>query len=50
MPTRYSKISIIPRGFAGGYTKTLDEDREYETRSYIEERLAMAWAAGPLKR
>ena len=35
------KISIIPRGLAGGYTKTLDEDRGYELRSYIEERLAM---------
>src|SRR3990170_3083060 len=35
------KISIIPRGMAGGYTKTLDEDRGYELRSYIEERLAM---------
>ncbi|MBI2850711.1 MAG: ATP-dependent zinc metalloprotease FtsH [Chloroflexi bacterium] len=36
------KISIIPRGLAGGYTKTLSEDRGYELRSYIEERLAMA--------
>jgi cell division protease FtsH len=35
------KISIIPRGMAGGYTKTLDEDRGYELRSYIVERLAM---------
>ena len=36
------KISIIPRGLAGGYTKTLSEDKEYMTRSYIEESLAMA--------
>ncbi|MEK7353438.1 MAG: AAA family ATPase, partial [Chloroflexota bacterium] len=36
------KISIIPRGMAGGYTKTLSEDREYMMRSYIEESLAMA--------
>ena len=37
-----SKISIIPRGLAGGYTKTLAEDREYMTRSYIKDGLAMA--------
>ena len=36
------KISIIPRGFAGGYTKILDEERGYEMRSYLEETLAMA--------
>ena len=36
------KISIIPRGFAGGYTKILDEERGYQMRSYLEETLAMA--------
>jgi len=36
------KISIIPRGIAGGYTKTLSEDRAYTMRSYIMESLAMA--------
>ncbi len=29
------KISIIPRGMAGGYTKTLEEDRSYWSRSRI---------------
>jgi cell division protease FtsH len=29
------KISIIPRGFAGGYTKSLEEDRAYWSRSKI---------------
>lgn len=29
------KISIIPRGMAGGYTKSLEEDRAYWTRSKI---------------
>ncbi|MEE8414349.1 MAG: ATP-dependent zinc metalloprotease FtsH [Dehalococcoidales bacterium] len=36
------KITIIPRGVAGGYTKTLSEDKDYFMRSYIEERLTMA--------
>ncbi|MDD5038118.1 MAG: ATP-dependent zinc metalloprotease FtsH, partial [Dehalococcoidales bacterium] len=36
------KISIIPRGISGGYTKTLSEDREYMMRSYIKEMLAMS--------
>lgn len=36
------KISIIPRGISGGYTKVLSEDREYMMRSYIKEMLAMA--------
>jgi cell division protease FtsH len=36
------KVSIIPRGMAGGYTKMLTEDREYAMRSYIKETLAMA--------
>jgi cell division protease FtsH len=35
------KISIIPRGISGGYTKTLSEDKEFPTRSYIRELLAM---------
>jgi cell division protease FtsH len=29
------KISIIPRGMAGGYTKTLEEDHSYWSRSKI---------------
>jgi len=29
------KISVIPRGMVGGYTKTLEEDRAYWTRSKI---------------
>jgi len=29
------KVSIIPRGFAGGYTKSLEEDRAYWSRSKI---------------
>jgi cell division protease FtsH len=36
------KVTIIPRGMAGGYTKPLAEDRLYYTRSYIEDNLAMA--------
>ena len=35
------KISIIPRGIAGGYTKTLSEDKDFPTRSYIKGLLAM---------
>ncbi|MCL1885883.1 MAG: ATP-dependent zinc metalloprotease FtsH [Dehalococcoidia bacterium] len=35
------KVTIIPRGLAGGYTKPLVEDRLYHTRSYIEDTLAM---------
>ncbi len=35
------KVSIIPRGMAGGYTKTLDEDRLYPSRSYIKDKLAV---------
>jgi cell division protease FtsH len=37
------KISIIPRGMAGGYTKQLpDEDRYMHTRSYMKDMLAYA--------
>jgi len=36
------KVSIIPRGMAGGYTKSLSEDKKYLTRSYIMADLAMA--------
>ncbi len=36
------KVTIIPRGLAGGYTKPLAEDKMYYTRSYIEDNLAMA--------
>ncbi|MCL2281602.1 MAG: ATP-dependent zinc metalloprotease FtsH [Dehalococcoidia bacterium] len=35
------KVTIIPRGLAGGYTKPLVEDKLYHTRSYIEDTLAM---------
>ena len=35
------KVTIIPRGMAGGYTKPLVEDKLYHMRSYIEEVLAM---------
>ena len=34
------KVSIIPRGMAGGYTKGLSEDKLYRMRSYIEDMLA----------
>ncbi len=34
------KISIIPRSMAGGYTKTLTEDKSYYTRTYIQQMLA----------
>ena len=37
------KISIIPRGAAGGYTKMLNEDKDYYTRSYLMDGLAMAF-------
>jgi cell division protease FtsH len=37
------KISIIPRGAAGGYTKMLSEDKDYLTRSYLKDSLAMAF-------
>jgi cell division protease FtsH len=36
-----SKITIIPRGIAGGYTKMLAEDKDYYTRSYVKDILAM---------
>ncbi|RJO62827.1 MAG: ATP-dependent zinc metalloprotease FtsH [Dehalococcoidia bacterium] len=35
------KVTIIPRGMAGGFTKPLVEDKLYHLRSYIEEVLAM---------
>jgi len=35
------KVTIIPRGMAGGYTKPLMEDKLYHTRSYLEDTLAM---------
>ncbi len=38
------KISIIPRGVAGGYTKMLSEDKDFPTRSYIKDLLAMLLA------
>ncbi len=37
------KVSIVPRGMAGGYTKQLPtEDRNYYSRSYMKDRLASA--------
>jgi len=37
------KVSIVPRGMAGGYTKQLPtEDRNYYSRSYLKDRLASA--------
>jgi cell division protease FtsH len=37
------KVTIVARGMAGGYTMALpEEDRHYNTRSYIENRLTMA--------
>ncbi|MFH1639992.1 MAG: ATP-dependent zinc metalloprotease FtsH [Chloroflexota bacterium] len=36
------KITIISRGMMGGYTKTLAEDKDMYTRSYISDKLAMA--------
>ncbi len=37
------KVSIVPRGMAGGYTKQLPtEDRNYYSRSYMRDRLASA--------
>ena len=36
-----SKITIIPRGIVGGYTKILDEDKDYYSRSYIKDIIAM---------
>ena len=35
------KVTIIPRGMAGGFTKPLVEDKLYHMRSYIEEEIAM---------
>lgn len=35
------KVSIIPRGLTGGYTKTLSEDKEFPARSYIRDSLAV---------
>ena len=35
------KVSIIPRGMAGGYTKSLQEDKKYLTVSYLKDELAM---------
>lgn len=35
------KVSIIPRGMAGGYTKSLQEEKKYPTLSYLKDELAM---------
>jgi len=35
------KITIIPRGMAGGYTRFLEEDRYLPTRSYFNDGLAV---------
>jgi cell division protease FtsH len=39
---RVRKITIIPRGVMGGYTKTLEEDKVLYTRSYYKDQLAFA--------
>jgi cell division protease FtsH len=36
------KVTIIPRGMAGGYTLSLPEDERYVTRSKFLDRIAMA--------
>ncbi|OGN90254.1 MAG: cell division protein FtsH [Chloroflexi bacterium RBG_13_46_14] len=38
------KITIIPRGMAGGYTKVLEEDRNIYTRSLLKDMLAFLLA------
>ncbi|MBN1644223.1 MAG: ATP-dependent zinc metalloprotease FtsH [Dehalococcoidales bacterium] len=38
------KISIIPRGMMGGYTKTLQEDREFWSRSKLLDEIAVLLA------
>ena len=38
------KITIIPRGMAGGYTKILEEDRTIYTRSLLKDMLAFLLA------
>lgn len=38
------KITIIPRGIAGGYTKVLEEDRTIHTRSLLKDTLAFMLA------
>jgi cell division protease FtsH len=38
------KITIIPRGMAGGYTKVLEEDRTIYTRSLLKDMLAFLLA------
>ncbi|UCC16251.1 MAG: AAA family ATPase, partial [Dehalococcoidales bacterium] len=38
------KITIIPRGLAGGYTKILEEDRTIYTRSLLKDMLAFLLA------
>jgi cell division protease FtsH len=39
-----NKISIIPRGMIGGFTKMLQEDRQYWTRSRLMEMIAVSLA------
>ncbi len=38
------KVTIMPRGMAGGYTRFLEEDRSMYTRSQLKDRLAMLLA------
>jgi len=38
------KITIVPRGMAGGYTRFLEEDRTMYTRSQLKDTLAMLLA------
>ena len=43
-----AKVTIVARGQAGGFTKTVpEEDRSLVTRNQLEARLAMAMEAGP---
>lgn len=37
------KITIIPRGQAGGYTMPLPDDRDYKSREQLEDEIAMAF-------
>ena len=43
-PTRFTKISIIPRGRAGGYTMILQEDKYYMSKSRWRNTWFTCWA------
>ncbi|MDP8215833.1 MAG: ATP-dependent zinc metalloprotease FtsH [Candidatus Kaelpia imicola] len=38
------KVSIIPRGMMGGYTKFLEEDKEYQTKNEILDKITVGLA------